>query len=119
MSNEVSWMLELSVQPGREKDFQPLMIEMVEATRANEPGTLNYEWSLSSDGATCHIYERYADSAAVMIHAAAFGGKFAGRFLEILKPTRMVVYGEPSKEVKDGLADFAPVYMQPAGGFSR
>jgi quinol monooxygenase YgiN len=119
MTNEVSWMLELSLQPGREKDFRALMNEMVEATRASEPGTLNYEWSLSADGATGHIYERYTDSAAVMIHAAAFGGKFAGRFLEILQPTRMVVYGTPSQEVKDALADFAPVYMQPVGGFSR
>jgi hypothetical protein len=37
----------------------------------------------------------------------------------VFKPTRFVVYGSPSQEVKDALADFNPVYMQPAGGFSR
>jgi quinol monooxygenase YgiN len=119
MGNNVSWMLELNVQPGREKDFKALMEEMIGGTRANEPGTLAFEWSLSADGATCHIFERYSDSAAVMVHAGNFGAKYAGRFLEILKPVRMVVYGAPSNEVKNGLAAFNPVFMQPAGGFSR
>lgn len=119
MATEVSWILEVSVQPGRERDFRPLMNEMVASTRAHEPGTLNYEWSTSGDGSACHIYERYVDSAAVMTHLATFDEKFAGRFLDLFKPTRFVVYGSPSQEVKDALADFNPLYMQPAGGFSR
>jgi quinol monooxygenase YgiN len=112
-------MLELHVQPGREKDFRVLMEEMVGATQANESGTLNYEWSRSADGKVCHIYERYVDSAAVMTHLGTFGERFAGRFLELLKPVRFVVYGSPSTEVKDALAGFNPIYMQAVGGFSR
>ncbi len=119
MNSNVHWLLELNIQPGRENDFQALMAEMVSATQENEPGTLNYEWSTSADGKVCHIYERYADSAAVMTHIGTFGKRFASRFLEILKPTRFVVYGSPSSEVKDALAGFKPVYMQPVGGFSR
>jgi quinol monooxygenase YgiN len=112
-------MLELDVQKGRESDFRELMVEMVGATKANEAGTLDYEWSTTADGGRCHIFERYVDSAAVLTHLGTFGEKFAGRFLEILKPVRFVVYGSPSSTVRDGLAGFNPVYMQPAGGFSR
>src|SRR5690242_7861803 len=119
MGNNVSWMLELEVQPGRERDFKSLMHEMVEATRANEPGALAYEWSLSADGAVCHIYERYADSAATLVHMGNFGAKYAGRFLEILKPTRLMLYGSPSDEVKKGLAALNAVHMLPVGGFTR
>lgn len=119
MATHVSWMLELSVQPGRVNDFKVLMNEMVTATRANEAGTLDYEWSTSADGSVCHIFERYVDSAAVMTHLATFGEKFAGRFLEILKPVRFVVYGSPGQGVKAALAGFNAVYMQPMGGFSR
>jgi hypothetical protein len=36
-----------------------------------------------------------------------------------LKPTRIVVYGTPSVEVKDALAAFNPVYMGPLGGFRK
>ena len=119
MATDVSWIVELNLQPAREKEFTALMNEMVTATRANEAGTVNYEWSMSADGVVCHIFERYVDSDAVMTHLGAFGEKFAGRFLDILKPVRFVVYGSPSQQVKDALAAFNPVYMQPVGGFSR
>jgi hypothetical protein len=112
-------MLELSIQPGREQDFRALVEEMVGAARRDEAGTLDYEWSTSADGTVCHIFERYADSAAVLTHLTTFGERFAGRFLEILTPVRFVVYGSPSQEVKAALGGFGPVYMQHIGGFSR
>ncbi len=119
MSSQVSWIFELEVQEGRQKDLRDLIAEMVSATQANEPGTLDYEWSISADGKQCHIFERYADSAAVLTHGEAFSKNFAGRFLEILKPVRMVIYGSPSAAVREAMADFQPVYMEFAGGFSR
>lgn len=119
MAAEVSWMLELELQPGREKDLTLLINEMVAATRTNEAGTLDYEWSLSADGSMCHIFERYVHSAAVMIHLGTFDKTYASRFLEILKPVRFVVYGSPSQQVKDALDGMNAVYMRPAGGFSR
>jgi quinol monooxygenase YgiN len=119
MSNHVFWMLELDVQVGRENDFLVLVAEIISATKANEAGTLDYEWSTSADGKRCHIFERYVDSAAVLTHLGTFSERFAGRFLKILKPVRLVVYGSPSTAVRDALAGFNPVYMQPAGGFSR
>jgi quinol monooxygenase YgiN len=119
MSEQVSWILELEVQEGAEDDLRRLATEMVKATKANEPGTLDYEWSIDADGRRCHIFERYADSAALLIHAAAFSEKYAARFLQLLKPMRFVVYGAPSTAAKDALADLQPVYMPPLCGFSR
>ena len=119
MKDTVYWILELDVQAGRENDFRALMAEMVGTTQANEPGTLNYEWSTSADGKRCHICERYVDSGAVMTHLGTFGERFAARFLEVLKPTRFVVYGTPSVAVRNALAGFNPVYMEAAAGFSR
>ena len=119
MATDISWTLEMSLKPEHEPALTALMTEMVGATSANEAGTLSYEWSLSADGATCHIFERYADSAAVLTHLGAFGEKFAGRFLELLTPVRFVVFGSPSPQVKEGLAILNPVYMRPIGGFNR
>lgn len=95
------------------------MAEMVSAMQANEPGALNYEWNVSADGKLCHLYERYIDSAAALIHGRTFGERFAGRFFEILKPVRFVVYGSLSTAVKEALAGFNPIYMPPVAGFSR
>lgn len=119
MSSHVSWMLELELQEGQEVSFRSLMNEMVEATKANEPGTLDYEWSLGADGRQCHLFERYADAAAALVHAGTFGERFAARFLAILKPVRCVLYGSPSAEVQKALAALNPVVMKPVGGFSR
>lgn len=79
-NSHVSWMLESQVQDGRENDVRALMTEMVSAMDANEPGAPNYEWSTSSDGKQCHLYERYEDSAATMTHLGTFGERFAGLF---------------------------------------
>jgi len=119
MNRSVYWILELEVNKGREAEVKALMVEMVGATQAGEPGALSYEWSLSADGTQCHIFERYADSAAVMTHLGNFGQKFAARFLELLKPGRFVVYGAPDATVKGALAGFGPVYLESAAGFSR
>jgi len=119
MSHHVAWVLELTVADGKAEEFRSLMAEMVEATERNEPGTLHYEWSTSDDGRACQIYERYGDSAAVLEHLAAFGERFAERFLQILTPNRLVVFGHPSQEVRAALAGFQPVFTEPVGGFVR
>lgn len=119
MNTHVCWMLELQVREGRDEDFRALMAEMAAATEAAEPGTLDYEWSLSSDGRKCHLWERYADSAAAMVHAVTFGSRWAARFFDVLAPVRLVLYGSPSAEVRAALAAFNPVVMESAAGFSR
>ena len=117
MDIHVSWMLELKVI-GTNEEFRALVDEMVASTR-KEDGTLDYEWSTSADGRECHLYERYADSAAAMVHLAGFGSKFASRFLKTLQPVRLTLYGRANEEVKNALGAFKPVYMESVGGFSR
>jgi quinol monooxygenase YgiN len=119
MNTHVCWMLEMQVREGRGDDLRALMAEMASATEANEPGTLDYEWSLSADGRTCHLWERYADSAAALVHGATFASRYAARFLDVLAPVRLTLYGSPSDEVKAALAAFSPVLMHPVAGFSR
>jgi quinol monooxygenase YgiN len=119
MNNNVYWILELAIKDGELENFRSLMHEMVDATHANEPNTLNYEWTISEDSKTCHIYERYTDSSATMIHMGTFGEKYAERFNTAVEATRCVVYGNPNSEVRDALSGLGPVYMSPFGGFAR
>lgn len=119
MGNNVHWILELDINIGEIDNFKAVMKDMVEATQADEPGALNYEWFISGDGKQCHVYERYADSAATMIHLGNFGEKFADRFLATVTPTRFMVYGDPSAEVRDALAGFGAVHLEQIAGFAR
>ena len=118
MSSIVSWNLRLSIKDGQLDNFNALMEEMVEATQ-EESGTLMYEWFLGENSDTCHIYERYADSDAVMAHLGNFGARFAERFLTYLEPTNFTVYGNPSDQVRGALEGLGPTYMGLIGGFAR
>ena len=119
MSNNVSWLLEFTIQDGQLDNFKSLIKEMIDATQSNEPGALNYEYFLEAGGKAGQVYERYADSAATMIHLGTFGEKFAERFMAVLQPTGFHVYGNPNDEVRAALEPFGPVYMEEAGGFTR
>lgn len=119
MSGHVFWILEAAVKPGEQNNLDVLMKDMVTAIEANEPGALNYEFFVSGDGTSCHIYERYVDSAAVMSHMGYFGSNFMERFMSILEPTNLTLYGDASDEVQEALAGFGPTLMLPAPGFAR
>src|ERR1700693_1107897 len=72
--------------------------------RSHLSKALNYEWAISDDRQVCHLYERYQDSAAAIIHLESFGEHFAARMVEVVKLTRCFVYGTPSAQLKDALA---------------
>ncbi len=115
---DISWLFELAINPGRFEDFKALMADTIEATQS-EVDSLNYGWTISDDHQVCHVYERYRDSAAVMMHLESFGANFAVRLMEAVTPARLVAYGTPSPQVKDALAGLSPVYMAPLGVFRR
>jgi quinol monooxygenase YgiN len=117
VSDNVFWVVELAIKPGQLDAFKALMNDMVKATKANEPGALNYEWFISEDGTKCHVYERYADSAAVMVHMGNFAS-FGERWVATVETEGMTVYGTPSDEVKAIMAS-AGTLMAPLGGFAR
>jgi quinol monooxygenase YgiN len=117
MDNEVTWLLELAVNPGELETVRALMEEMVASTRA-EAGTLSYAWFVSDDGNVVAIYERYADDAAVLTHLGTFGERFVQRFLGAMTPTRFTVFGTPGDDVRQALSGFNPTYLGVFGGFS-
>ena len=119
MNGNIFWMFEVAIKQGELDNFKALMGEMVALTKAAEPNTLNYEWYISEDEMSCHIYERYADNAALLTHLTSFGKNFASRFTDIATPKRMDVYGNASEEVVAGLQGLGPTYFTPIGGFTR
>jgi quinol monooxygenase YgiN len=100
------------------EDLKTLIPELVEANR-NDAGMLAQELAISDDRQVCHIYERFQDSDTFLAHLQLFNANFAARFFEILKLTRLVIYGEPSVQLKEALAEAKPVYMAPLGGFRK
>ena len=118
MNEHVSWVIELAVKDDAHDTFKELMEEMVSGT-STEPQTLAYEWYISDDGGTVHIFEKYADSEAMVSHVNGFLKKWAERFMKCVDVTRFVVYGDPSPAAREVLEGFSPTYLGPWSGFSR
>ena len=118
MSDVVSWMAEVSIMSDQLDNFKALVEELVQSTR-NEPNTLAYEWFLGADNINCHIYERYADSAATMTHLGTFGEKFVDRFMPLVDIKQFTVYGSPNDEVMALLGGFGATFMGQLNGFAR
>lgn len=119
MSDQVHWMIEIDIKEGELENVKRLSADLAENTQKNEPDTLIYEWVISEDETKCHLFERYANSSAALAHLATFGANYAERFMASCNPTRFVVYGKPSDELRKVLADFGPTYMQDLSGFTR
>jgi quinol monooxygenase YgiN len=117
MSTQIYWLLEVAINPGKLEAFRSVANDLIAATE-KEPGTLGYQWNLNEDETVCHIYERYQDSAAMLVHVQSFG-KYAARFMQACRPTRFDFYGNPSEEAKAALTDLHPTFFKPLGGFNR
>jgi quinol monooxygenase YgiN len=116
-SDQVYWVVTFTVD--QLDKFKPIVNKIVAATK-KEPGTLAYEYTVGDDQKTVDIYERYTDAHAAVVHVTEnFGPNFSQEFLALAKPTRFVVYTDPTDELKKTLADFHPIYMKPFDGFTR
>jgi quinol monooxygenase YgiN len=115
---QLSWVLQCAVKDGQLDAFKELMEEMVAGTR-EEPGALDYEWFISDDSGTVHLYEKYVDSEAAIAHLSGFRANWAGRFMGCVDVTRFTVYGKPSDAAQEVMTPLGAKYLAAWGGFSR
>lgn len=119
MKDNVGWILETRIKPGKMDELDQLADEMVAMTRENEPGTLFYEWSVAEDGETLYLYERFTDSDAAMAHLANFGKHFGKRFMGALRIKSIVIFGPADDRVRSAYAQMNPTYATWFAGFTR
>jgi quinol monooxygenase YgiN len=115
----VFWTFGVAIKTGKLDELKDLIQEMADTSRANEPGTLTYEWTISDDKKTAEVHERYSDSDAALRHLASFNENFADRLMALVEPTGMTVYGSPGAALKKELEGADPVYREVIGGFAR
>lgn len=114
----ISYVIEFTIAAGRTDAFKAKAQAYVEATQANEPGTLRYDWFLSADGLRCVLVEKFESSEALMTHLGNVGPTLP-ELLAVAPITRFEVLGDPSAEVTGALADLGPHYFAPMAGFDR
>ena len=115
----VSWIIEASVKPEDLGSISSLMNEMSRDFMDNERQTLNFEWSIDSTQTLLHLHERYEDSATALGHVKSVRSKYGERFISLISPLRVVVYGHPSEPLSKELQLLRPVVLKCLGGFTR
>jgi quinol monooxygenase YgiN len=79
MNENVNWVIELAVNPGRSEDLKTLVAELIEVNR-NKVGFLTQEVAISDDQQVCHIFGRFQDSAAITNHMQSSVRSFPSDF---------------------------------------
>jgi quinol monooxygenase YgiN len=118
MDNDLFWLFTLDVKRGKFDEFKGLVADIVASTR-HEPGTLAYQYAVSDDQQTVHIYERYRDSEAFVVHVEQTFAGYAERFLSLVAVRSLVVYGTPNAQARQALDTFNATYMNLFDGFAR
>lgn len=119
MKNNIAWVFELTLKEGKLEELKKVMAKLSEIAEKEEEGTLNYEWTLSQDGKKCHVYERYIDSEAAVLHLNKLIANNVDKVMALGDITYFIVYGNPSEECRKILDGLGAVYMEFIGGFSR
>jgi quinol monooxygenase YgiN len=119
MNDNVLVLAEVNINAGQLDTLKALVIEMTDDIRHSEPGTLNYEWFIADDGKSAHVFERYTDSEADMLHLMNYGQKYAARSAACLTINQITIYGNPSSEVRGVFAALPTTYMGLFAGVSR
>jgi autoinducer 2-degrading protein len=118
MDNDLFWLFTLDVKPGKFDEFKSLVADIVASTQ-QEPGTLAYQYAVSEDKRSVHIYERYRDSEAFVVHVEQNFAGYAERFHFMVTVRSLVVYGEPNAQAREALDTFNATYMNLFDGFTR
>ena len=126
MNDSVFFIVELEVNRGQTDDLRSVMQEMTNLTQTDEPGTLSYEWFLSDDGQACHIYERYANPEAALIHNKTFPKELFDRS-QAFRPIRLTAYGNVTAKIREkrieplrrAVPGISIAVLTSRGGFTR
>ena len=110
--------LKIKIKPGQLENFKRLAESLSADTEAGEPHTFSYEWFLNAEGTECWITELYADSAAVMLHAA----NVIDRFRMIASANEIVdfvVLGPATDDLRAGVKQLGARVLDRFTGFCR
>jgi quinol monooxygenase YgiN len=116
MADQISWIFEARVKPGKRAELEEAIAGLVQVADG-EPGTLGYQWSIDEDGGAA-VREHYADSAAALAHLQGFKRDWLERMLTLVDPIGTTVWGDVSPELRTELGEGTSFHTE-LGGFAR
>lgn len=106
-----------TVNAGSEEAFKEVAGRIVKAVEANEPGALNYDWSVGADG-TFAAHEQFSDDAAFAAHMANVG-ELLGEIVPLITINTTYVLDDVNEESRAVLAGFSGVFLSEFAALNR
>jgi quinol monooxygenase YgiN len=106
--SQIEYVVEFTIHPRSLDEFKTTARKVIRRVRAEEPGTVVYQWYLSIDGRKCYVVERFPDSAALVAHArSAVLADLLPTLLQFSTLDEVRVFGRPTAEAARVLAVLA------------
>jgi quinol monooxygenase YgiN len=84
---------------GTLEEFKQQADKCISVVKDEDPGTLQYDWFLSSDKTECEIRETYESSEAFLAHISNLREPLRILFEKFASDHTVDIYGEPSPEL--------------------
>jgi quinol monooxygenase YgiN len=105
-NNTVRFTVDLTIHDGKFDEFA-VIAEAMTAYTQKEPGTLAYDWCLSTDRRRCRLLETYVDADAMLAHMAGPAvQELVPKLLGFSSIGSFEVYGDPGPKGTQVLAGF-------------
>ena len=89
----------MKINLGMLEEFKQQAAKCVSTVKERDPGTLQYDWFISSDKTECEIRETYASSESALAHQDNLHELQGIIFKKFGLPYSVVIYGDPSPEL--------------------
>jgi quinol monooxygenase YgiN len=89
----------MKINPGMLEEFNQQAAKCLSTAKDKDPGTLQYDWFISSDKTECEIRETYENSEAFLAHVSNLREPLRILFEKFASDHSVVIYGKPSPEL--------------------
>ena len=115
----IIFMLDLSVSAEKIEVAEDFTYRITKKVKANEPGTIIYQYFFGSDNKV-FLYEVYKGNDAAINHVQDFrGSSWEAEFGELFTIDNFAVLGNSSKALKDALDGYTTDFRTLKGGFHK
>ena len=116
--SKITLLVEFAIKDGELGSYRDASTEMRAAVQEDEPGTIQYDWWLSSDGTRGFNIEAFRDSDALATHMAN-SAALVGDLIAAADVVRVEVFGELTKAGHASIEGAATGYFSSLGGITR
>ena len=115
----IIFMLDLSVIDGNTKEAEEFTYKITKKVKANEPGTVIYQYFFGSNDKV-FLYEVYKSNQAAIKHVEDFrGSTWEQEFGGLFSIDNFAVLGDSSNDLKESLEGYTTDFRALKGGFHK